>query len=254
MRYKLSNKLIIAGALILVILGMQLLGGSDTLKEEQIIEAFAKGQYISNSSSVEAVVNYGNRYLNDEKKKEFLEDLAKQIGLNSTYEYNVERNTSGETATIQKTAKNADTLIKLVSIENKGEDNVIELEQYIIVNITFKNSVDNAITYKEKLEDIFKKLNLEPETTINLTGVYDGQLSDESRDAIVKSLLDDINADIITQNEADNIYNIYAYTKLIDDYMIVEDKQVNVNLAVTYNEIENTTNINLSSPIITTDY
>lgn len=250
-----KNRLLYLLAIICIIVLVQLFFSfNKNNNEDAIVSAFTEVDFKNTDSSIEAVVNYGNRYLNEEEKKELLNDIAKKIGLNETYEYSVERNGTGEVSKIYKKAKKATTSIKLASIENEINNNVIELEQYIIINITFNNSVENVITYKEKIDEIFVNMDLKAEITINLIGAYDGNLDINTKDSIVEQLLDAIEANIVTEKRDDSTYNVYAYTNLITKYITVEEKKVNVNIAINYDESNDVTNVMLSSPIINVDY
>lgn len=249
-----AKKIITAAGVVFIIFSVCFIFRSNYGAEETIVSAFTQADFVDMESSVETVADYGNTYLNDKDKKEFMNNLAEQIGLKGDFDYNVQRNTKGETVTISKTAKSASTVIKFISIENEVEENVIELEQYIIVNIKFNNGIEHVNSYKTLLENIFKEKGLEAKTTLSLTGSYSGRLQEEEKDEIVGGLLGKINAKTVTNEKTEDIYNIYAYSNLIDGYITVEKKKVNVNIAVNYDETNNLTNVLLSSPIINVDY
>lgn len=249
-----KKNIIFGAAVLAVIIAVQTVFNIQNSKEEEIISAFSQMDFTQTGSNIEAVVNYGNTYMNEETKKELMYSIADQIGIKEPLEYNTEQNTKGSTITIKKTSDNVEVLIKYVSIENEVEENVLELEQYIIINMKFKEGIESAVSYKNLIEKIFTKMELKAKTTLNLTGSYNGKLEDSVKDSIVDNLLKAIGGKIVVQKKDSDIYNIYAYTDFVDDFITVEKKKVNVNIAVDYDENTGTTNILLSTPIINTDY
>lgn len=223
-------------------------------REDKIVEAFNGIDFVKTQGNVEALVNYGSVYLEDGEKEKLVKDIAQKIGINDIYEYKLERNAQGTIATLSKSSQNAGTIIKLVTVETPKEDNVIELDQYIIVNLTLYNSIESAFSYKELIDKMFMDMKLKPEITVNFTGVYNGELDIVNRDVIVNQMLDEIDAKVMVENRTDELYSIYAYTSLVDDYTMVGKDKVNVNVGINYDETQNTTNFYLSTPIINEDY
>lgn len=249
-----KNKIIIIASILSVIILVQLLLISGKSGEEEIVDVFSREEFINKASSVEVLVDYGNRYISEEDKKIFITNIAKEIGLNDVYDYNIERNITGETSSITKEAKNASTKIKFMSLKKEIEENILELEQYIIVNINFKNDIRSVISYKETLEKALGKSNLKTKTTINLRGEYKGALSVSEKEELVKEFLKNIKGNIIEEKKNDKIYNVYAYTKTIDNHIIVEGESVNFNLVISYDEDNDLTKVLLATPIINMDY
>ena len=59
---------------------------------------------------------------------------------------------------------------------------------------------------------------------------------------------------MVVEQRGDELYTVYAYTGLINDYVKSEGNKINVNIAFNYNEKKNKTNLYVATPILNQDY
>ena len=79
-------------------------------------------------------------------------------------------------------------------------------------------------------------------------------MSREEQRLITEALLDEMGASRTDTIDEEALYTVYAYAKGAGETENVAGRQVNVNLAVTYDEEEKQTVFHLGCPIISTDY
>lgn len=89
---------------------------------------------------------------------------------------------------------------------------------------------------------------------MTFTGTYDGKLSIEERNKITDRFVKDLQANVVVEQRGDELYTVYAYTGLINDYVKSEGNKINVNIAFNYNEKKNKTNLYVATPILNQDY
>ena len=63
-----------------------------------------------------------------------------------------------------------------------------------------------------------------------------------------------MNARIVTGNRTEEIYTVYGYSEDIKDYVVFGSTKTNVNIAITYNELNGETYIYMATPIINEDF
>ena len=74
------------------------------------------------------------------------------------------------------------------------------------------------------------------------------------RNNMADLLLEQIEGKVVSEHRDEELFTIYAYTKLIKDYDMRSGEPVNINIAFNYDESQNLTNVYLSTPIIREDY
>ena len=74
------------------------------------------------------------------------------------------------------------------------------------------------------------------------------------RNKLADELLSELSAKVVAENRDADMFTIYGYSQGIKDYLEIGGNRINVNIAMNYDEINNTTNIFLSSPINSGSY
>ncbi len=220
--------------------------------EVDIVTAFSNDRFLSTDSNIEAVALYGNLYYSSEAKRDMLENIAGKLGIGEGYVFSSEEKNGVTTECLTKNSKHAITEIKFVTMKTSRDASVER--QYIMVDINIFNSLDSAIVYRERVENIFKEMELEAEVTLTLKGNISGSLSVVEKNNIADDIIESIDAEIVTQRRDSEIFTVYAYSDGIDDYVVNGTSKTNVNVAITYDEVLNETNIYMATPIIGEDY
>lgn len=235
-------------------LGISYLREQRVVDDNMIVEAFNQPEFSNEESTISLNGEYTGKYLSAEGAKELLSQIATGLGIDDNVQITQEREENRGEITLSKQAKRAQTTLKFFTIEDNATDHTLNVKQYISAELKLLDTVDCALEYQKKLEEIFKDNQVSGEVTLSLKGKYPQKLNLEEKNKVANDLLEKLNTNIITEERNDNIYVIYGYSKFISNYKKVGNQKINVSLAMNYNEEEKTTNIYLSTPLINEDY
>lgn len=144
----------------------------------------------------------------------------------------------------EKAAAKADSLLKVVYLEKTKE-------YYVCAEVTLYDTAEEDVTsFRSRLEKAAKQLKLaEVSTTIELCGMYNGEIPLGKKDSLTDALLKELYAAPVYENRENKNYTVYAYTGAIEDYIVVEKKRLNVQVAIYYDRSTDRTEVVLASPI-----
>jgi len=144
----------------------------------------------------------------------------------------------------EKTAAEARSILKLVYLTE-------EEAYYLCAEITLsgQNAVHASYMRKQLLKAA-EKIGLEEvSATLELCGVFDGEIPLAQKDALTDSLLSELYAQPVYENRQNNYYTVYAYTGAVEDYITVERNKINVQVLIDYDRNEDRTEVVLASPL-----
>lgn len=226
--------------------------------EQGIVTAFASGEYTQTNGNVYAYVNYGNKYLTDDDRKEIVQGIASALGIEQEITLDIKRseNTNGSsvTATYSLVTDKTQTDISIITIENDNGDVVLSLEQYILVDVSIDNSVESAVYYKECIDKYFTAKGIDADITLNLKGSVDGALSNNEKNEICENILESLGGELITGSRSDELYTVYAYSDSIDEYVVNGTTKSNINVAITYDSVNDVSWVYVATPILSEMY
>ncbi len=223
--------------------------------QSNILEAFVSTNSDISSFELEMAANYGSGYLNESDKKELILFVAKEIGLNVDHEVNVSGDGSESEVYAEKIGKNAETLIKIVSIRKDNQEGLSELNHYIMVNLKLYKNMDSVLKYRDLLKGVFRDLNASNiQTTMQLSSNYKGRLSLNNMNSIADGMIGNLEGKIAYENRKDNLFTIYAYSGLLDEYVTSLNTKINIHVAINYDELTDSTNVYLGTPVINGGY
>ncbi len=223
--------------------------------ESNILEAFVSTNSEVSSFELEMAADYGNDYLSEEDKKELLLYVASQIGLNVDKEVTATRNGDESEVYTEKKGKNAETLIKVVSIQKENSDGLQEMNHYLMVNLKLYKNMDSVLNYCDLLKKVFHKLNAaDIQTTMQLCSNYKGKLTLDSMNKIADGMIANLEGKVAYENRKENLFTIYAYSGLLDEYVTSLGTKINIHIAINYDELTDTTNVYLGTPVINGGY
>lgn len=216
----------------------------------KITEAFEKTNAKEMQSSIEVVAEYDSEFLSESDKKEIIQNLANAIGLNIDSEIFLNEDGTRSEYCFFKKAKQATSEIKVVSLEQE-EEAAIKIKHYIIVRLSISKSIQGIDKYKKIIEDSLALLGVDnKQITMQFEGNYDGNLSLKEKNHIASLLVEDLHGEIALEYDEGDLYTVYAYTGLLNEYIVSMDSKVNIQIAITYNEITDKTKVTLATPIL----
>lgn len=247
--------ILIAAAWLFVFL--KLLAGAVFEKNTSLVAAFSVTNPQEISAMVEVTAKYPEGDMSDRNKLLLLEELADAIGLRLDMEPEVTETEQRQEIRFFKDALAADTELKLISLSTSsgdsaaGEAEEVQTKTYLYAGIQLSQSLDAVLAYKTLLEETLEELSCtEISTTIQLVGDYAGYLPVDRRNEITDKILDALSAEVVYEYREQDLYTVYAYTAGLDNYITVEDKKINVHIAMSQDEERYRTILYLASPIL----
>jgi len=130
----------------------------------------------------------------------------------------------------------------------------VEAETYLYINII---KVDDFLKINDIIDDIdniYRNFNISAEINSCLIGTISGKVKEEDMESRVETILKDVEGEVINKH-GDEFYSSYTiYSPLIKDYLEIDKKKINLNLAIRYNDYEDKTYIIIGTPVITIGY
>lgn len=218
------------------------------LRKGDINEAFSmlRTEETVGVLSIKAV--YPREVRSEYEKKQLLYFLAEQIGLEVEQQPQVFYAENRCEVWYEKEAVRAHTLLKVVSVQQDETDT-----HYLHAVLTIREkTADSMAFYQSCLEKAMKELGAESiSVTLELTGEQEGEIPLGSKDTLTDTLLKSLGARSVYENRENSYYTVYAYTGLISEYIVVEGKKINVQVALLYDKEKDVTSIFLATPIMT---
>lgn len=256
--------LMIAAAWLFVFL--KLLIGGVFEKNTSLTAAFSVTNPQEISATVEVTAKYPSGELSDKNKLRLLEKVADTIGLTLDAEPETVKTEQRQEVSFHKKALAAETELKVIRLVKTGKnsegtdttDAVTAIatagEQettYLYAKICLNQSLDAVLSYKALLESVLEELSCtEISTTIQLVGDYGGYLTLERKNEITEEILKALEAEVVYEYREQELYTVYAYTAALDNYITVENKKINLHIAMSQDEEHYRTTLYLASPIL----
>ena len=244
--------MLIAAAWIFVFL--KLLVGAMFERNTSLVAAFSVTNPQEISAAVEVTAKYPLNNLSDKNKVLVMKEVADVIGLTMDSEPDISQTEQRQEIRFSKDAVAADTELKVITLTQpsaSAENTEVSTSTYIYAKICLNRSLDTVLAYKKLLEETLTDLSCtEISTTIQLVGDYAGYLPLERRDKITEEILDALGAEVVYEYREHDLYTVYGYTASLDNYITVEDKKINVHIAMSQNEEHYRTTLYLASPIL----
>jgi len=127
-------------------------------------------------------------------------------------------------------------------------------ETTLYINFVIKEKFDEVNDIIYKVENVFKEFDKKVEINTCIVGTLDGKLTKVEKEKSVSVATKNVNGKVVEKFIDDGIISIIAYTPYVDEYVYVEDKKVNLNIAMRYNELEESTYLWIGTPVITISY
>ena len=242
-------------ALVAVVLGIQIFITDSFRDESKLIRSFNKTLVTPVRGKLQVVGNFGDKYMTTEDKKGLIDYVSSQLGIANPLDKKVKKGDTTISITAQAEGKTSQTDIEAISITSDSSEPIKKTIQYLYVTIDLYHNMDSLIEYKKIIEDTFNNVGLDNiDSSIVLSGTYDGKLNLLEKNRVTEEILDSMQADVVSENRSENLYTVYAYTENIGDYLELQGSKVNLNIGFSYNESKDETTLYIGTPIINEDY
>lgn len=234
---------------------MQVAMNQFVYKDNSILEAFVSTNPDASSFELEMAADYGSGYLSEADKEELIIYIAKEMGLQLDQDITVNRKDGSSEVYTSKVSKNAETTIKIVSMEQKDSEGLTENKHYLFVRLKLLKNLESILNYRALLENVFDGLNAKNiQTTMQLNSNYRGKLSLEEMNAIADGIIKDLQGTVAYANRKEDLFTVYAYSGLLKEYITSGGTKINIHVAINYDETTDKTNVYLGTPVINEGY
>lgn len=144
----------------------------------------------------------------------------------------------------EKIAAEAHSVLKVVYLTEADS-------YYVCADVTLTGgNAPSAASFRNAMAEAAKKMGLKDITTmLELCGAYTGEIPLSQKDELTDRLLDELYAQPVYENRENAHYTVYAYTGAVEEYIVVEKKKINVQIAIYYDRERDCTEVVLASPI-----
>jgi hypothetical protein len=223
----------------------------DNLK---IAQAFVSTNTENMVSTLEIAAEYKKDFLSEEDKKQLIIKIADTIGLKVDKEITVIHEDARSEYSFGKKAKNANTMLKVISLATET-DSAIKMKHYIIIRLSISNGIRSMDSFKEKLDKLLARLGTDnKQVTLQYEGTMKGALTLKEKEQIANELVLELKGRTALTHDEGDIYTVYAYTGLLDEYIMSAGMKINIQVAFSYDEQEDKTTVYLATPIINTSW
>lgn len=241
-------------ALILVIAvvlrGMFDNNSSKTAIEDALIKSMdsAKAQVIESTISAWAQVN--NQFLTEEQLAAEVTEVLNIIKPEkSTINIIEESNANINKQTVHASDGNKHYNIAVESIKTEKGG-----ETYTIMDIFIDSSSIELTSERQKLEQYFSGRSKRPEISSCVIGVYNGKLDEGEMQTKVKDALSSVKAKQVEALNTKDISSISAFSGNINNFILSNNKKINMQIATRYSSYDDKTYIWIGSPLIHVEY
>lgn len=252
--------------LLWIAVGSQYLANKLFAKEGNIMEAFVTTNTGLMESTLEMTAEYSNKYLTVKDKRDLIQYIASSLGITIDSELLTYEGDRRQELSFEKQAQQAQTTIKIVTIGDKDTTDAFAqasergtgITQYLMVRIMIYEDANNDILYyRDVIDSIYKNLDIDAKkvnTTLQLCGAYAGDLLLTTKNKLADDMIRSLEGKVVYENRDDSLYTIYAYTGLLREYIMVDQSKINIQVAISYDEVNDCTRIYLATPIISGEW
>lgn len=232
----------------------QMIKNYETEKEPDIITAFTSDMFLDTVSEVKSMAFYGSVYLEEDARKKVLTDIAASLGIEEPYEIRTENTDTGRKTILTKGASSVTTTISLITVETKVSKIIMSQKQYISVDMEINNSLESAVYYRDIIDDLYGEMDLSADVYLYLKGNIRGDISNSEKNSIADNIIENLNGKIVTEKRGADIFNVYAYSENIEDYVVYGSTKTNINVVISYNDVTGMTEVYMATPVMNDDY
>lgn len=225
-------------------------------KQEQAVTAFS---VVENDVVEEMITGYGyfgRMELSGGTKERMLKNLADKLELSTSYDIHFSEGENYEKAELIHSMEKREVVLQIVSMgkPEKDENGVGgEAEQYILIRIHTKDSVEQGKEYYDMVKRIYEEIGVRATVNFEVLMEQTGNLL-KNPEAKTDYLFDVLHASMVGMIKEDGIYTVYGYRKEEESYLMYHGEKTNVQLVMAYDEENDKTYIKIGIPMVNSSY
>ena len=221
--------------------------------EKRAIGAFS---VVDDNVSEETIKGYGyfeTMELGDTSRKKMLENLAGKLGITDGYTI-TEGSGDGYTKMIlTKRGKHADTILQIVSLLDELDENGMP-EQYISIEINTSETIEKAVKLYHKVKSLYDDIGMQSQVSLEINASKKGDYVSLKGKGIYEDIFRKFKAKKVDEIMENGICTVYGYAGSLKNYLVLNNKKVNLQAALSYDENEDITYIKIGIPIVNSSY
>lgn len=210
---------------------------------------------VDDSAYEEVIKGYGffeNTSLSPKMKQKMLENIALKLGITDGYTFTEGEGDGYEKMTLTKNGKHAVTKLTIVTLRDDEDESAAE--QYIAIDIETAESSEKAYNLYNKIKRVYKEIGVKAQVSLEINASKKGNYVKENGRGILENVFDLTRAKKVDSVMENGICTVYGYTKKEENYLKLNGKKVNIQVALTYDESDDTTYIKIGLPIVNSSY
>lgn len=129
-----------------------------------------------------------------------------------------------------------------------------ENETYLIINMVDYRGPEFLSLTKEEMQKAFQVFHQKPRINQLMIGFREGKLTKNSYRETINGIFSAIGGRINGEVEEENYFSKTGYVPNMEEKLKIGRKDVNIQVAMAYDELENKTYIYIGSPLVYSDY
>ena len=226
-------------SLVWVAVLLQLIVIVGTKNDGKVVQAFQSVDSVPVQSVITVTGTYKEYLVSKEAQKKLCSYIARGLDIQN---YQVERTSADGQTTLVLTSANAACETRILLWEEAGR-------QSVSTTITLKQRTDCVISVKERVQEVYHQLNMEPEIHFSMEGRLAGELDTQHRERIKEEMFRVLETQMVKQQECSDAFVYYGYSSVITDVRRMNGKKVNVQLVCSYDEEKEQTKLYLGVPL-----
>lgn len=221
----------------------------EQVKSKQAVTAFSVVDKNVTGETIKGYGYFGTMEISDEMKKNMLENLALKMGIKDGYTFSEGKGDDFVKMILTKEGKYATTTFQIISLMGAANP-----EQYISVQIETAADVEDAFELYQRTKRVFDEIEVNSQVSMELEMEQQGNLWEEDGKGYMKQLFEIAQAKEVDRIEENEIHTVYGYSDLSESYIVLDDKKVNIQLVMFYDEVVDKTYIKMGIPIVNSSY
>lgn len=218
--------------------------------EDSLIKSMQSTKAQVMGSTISAWTKLNDQFMTEEQVAAELTAIAEAIEIDkSTINITNETNDDAIKHTLHASSGSKYYNISVESIKTKKSG-----ETYVIADVSIDSSCVELTSERQKLEKYFNGRSKKPEINSCIIGVYNGKLEENEMHAKISEALSAVKAKKVEGLATSGLNSISAFSNNINDFVLSNNKKVNMQIAMRYSSYDDKTYIWIGSPLVNMEY
>lgn len=218
--------------------------------EEALIGCFDSSKADILESTLSCWTQINDRFMTPEQVRDETTRVLRVLNVSSDSITRLPQNdeqTNKEITYASNGDKSYSVVIESIKADDKGET-------YIVIDMTIDKSYEGLLEERQKIQTLFAEQGKNTKLNSCIIGTFDGKLSDEDMRGKISSSLKAINAKRVEGMDNEEMSSTTAFSSSIDNFVLSDNKKVNMQMALRYSEYDDKTYIWIGTPLIPVEY